>query len=158
MQPRKRKQTRRKLTDQRVQFIVRLIEDWPLQKILTWEGVVALILKETGHVWTRQGLQAHDEIKAAYAAKISACREFHKKGKIPKNKAPIQVVMEQKLGREQDKNSEIQKTLRWYDERFVRHIANAIRFGITQEQLEELTIAPERGQTDRVKKNKSSRT
>lgn len=157
MQPRKRKQTRRKLTGQRVQFIVGLIEDWPLRKILTWEGVVALILKETGHVWTRQGLQAHDDIKAAYAAKTSAYRGFHKTGKIPKNKTPTQSIWEQKVKREQDKYSKLQKTLRWFDERFVRHIANAIRFGITQEQLEEPTIAPERGQTDPAKNIKSSR-
>ncbi|UJB31364.1 hypothetical protein [Chromobacterium sp. Beijing] len=109
--------------------------------------------QELRHRWTRQALQAHSVIKQAYDDQKVAHRAQRNTGKKPIVRPPHEVVLAQTVERLKKENAELRETLRHYDELLIRHVANAIRYGITHEQLEQPIIAPFRQQTDQRQNN-----
>ena len=49
---------------------------------------------------------------------------------------------------------QLRKTLRAYDDRFVRYVGNALRLGIRQEELERELLPIDRGTTDDTMPNR----
>lgn len=150
---RKPKPHRRLLTENQIKHVAALIKAWPQSAPPTWNDVVALVEQELRHRWTRQALQAHSAIKQAYDDQKVAHRAQRNTGKKPVVRPPHEIVLAQTIERLKKENAELRETLRHYDELLIRHVANAIRYGITHEQLEQPLIAPFRQQTDQRQNN-----
>jgi hypothetical protein len=102
-------------------------------------------------------LQAHQPIKDAYDNHAQRFREYRQTGKNPRAKPPEIVVLQQKLDKERAENADLRETLRQYDERLCTYFQNALRHGISPEQLEAPLVPPYRSQTDRPKKSRQRR-
>ncbi len=152
MPPRKPNQ-RRHLTERQILHIAALIKEWANSAPPTWERIVTLVAQELHHQWSRQTLQSHPQIKQAYENKVAACRYQLKTGKQPPQHLPEHIVLEQKLEQLESENEELNARLHEYDELLLRYLGNAIRYGVTQEQLEQPLIPPSRQQTDPLLKN-----
>ncbi|MBX9348502.1 hypothetical protein K5M36_15510 [Chromobacterium vaccinii] len=152
MPPRKLAQ-RRHLTERQILHIATLIKEWTTPTPPTWEKIVTLVAQELHHQWSRQTLQSHPQIKQAYENKVAACRSQLKTGKQPPQRLPEHIVLEQKLEQLKNENEELQARLHEYDELLLCYLGNAIRYGVTQEQLEQPLIPPSRQQTDPLLKN-----
>jgi len=136
MKKRPKRKSRSRFTESIAQSIVALINQWPANKRLTWEGIVSMTKHDTGLEWSRQTLQKQEPIRLAYDAHTAHYREYIRSGNLPKRISPENLVIQQKLDRVNSENDELRETLRRSDERLIRYLANAIRYGITQEQLE----------------------
>jgi hypothetical protein len=112
-----------------------------------WEDIAKLGESLFGYKWTRQTLQSRDDIKKAYDAHTNKRRHVRKTGKLPPTKAPEVDVVEQKLAKLRTEYTALERTLKSYDELLVRYMHNAIRLGLSLEQLEAPLVKPERGQT-----------
>ena len=143
---------KRRLTDEDAVRIGSLIKGQPSNRPMTWHGVVRLVESSLGHRWTRQTLQAHEKVKGAYDEHARRYQEFRSSGKISRAKAPEIVVLQQKLDGEQAENAALRETLRKYDELFCTYLQNAIRHGLSPEQLGAPLVAPFRGQTGWAKR------
>lgn len=143
-----RRKKKRRLTAHEVTLIAKLIKGRPSSQALAWEGVVDLAKSQFGYEWTRQTLQAHPDIKDAYSEHARHHQEFRETGKPPRTKAPEIVVLQQKLEKEQADNASLRETLRQYDELLCTYMSNAIRHGISPEQLGVPLVPPYRAQTD----------
>ncbi|MEO9383642.1 hypothetical protein [Chromobacterium phragmitis] len=152
MPPRKPAQ-RRHLTERQILHIATLIKEWTTPTPPTWEKIVTLVAQELHHQWSRQTLQSHPQIKQAYENKVATCRSQLKTGKQPPQRLPEHIVLEQKLEQLKNENEELQARLHEYDELLLCYLGNAIRYGVTQEQLEQPLIPPSRQQTDPLLKN-----
>ncbi|WP_316677853.1 hypothetical protein [Ralstonia chuxiongensis] len=119
---------------------------------MTWDGVVRLVESSLGHRWTRQTLQAREKVKGAYDEHARRHQEFRSSGKISRVRAPEIEVLQQKLDGEQEENAALRETLRKYDELLCTYLHNAIRHGLSPQQLEAPLVAPYRGQTGWAKR------
>ncbi|MBP0495811.1 hypothetical protein [Roseomonas indoligenes] len=138
------------LTPTIIERIAGLIEDWPVERSLTWDSVVAQAEAYLRHRWTRQGLERHPRIKSAYEAKRLRHREFARTGTVPKPRRPeIELRLQQmaKLAAEIEKAKRI---VREYDERFILLQAAALRHGLTLAQLEANLPSIDRSVTDPI--------
>jgi len=143
-----RRKKKRRLTADEVNLIATLIKGRPSSQVLAWEGVVDLAKVQFGHEWTRQALQAHVDIKDAYSKHAQRHRQYRETGKPPRAKEPEIVVLQQKLDKEKTDNASLRETLRQYDELLCTYMSNAIRHGISPEQLGAPLVPPYRAQTD----------
>ena len=141
--------SRVELTPAIVEKIVGLISDWPAQRVLTWDGVVAHVAAFLRHKWTRQGLERHSRIKEAYEAKREEYRQYKKNGKFPRLGLPEHELRLQQVARLTDELQAARRMLRDYDERFVLLQAAALRHGLTLAQIEASLVPLDRGVTDR---------
>ncbi|MBP4047406.1 hypothetical protein [Chromobacterium violaceum] len=141
------------MTERQILHIAALIKEWTNSAPPTWKRIVTLVAQELHHQWSRQTLQSHPQIKQAYENKVAACRYQLKTGKQPPQHLPEHIVLEQKLEQLENENEELKARLHEYDELLLRYLGNAIRYGVTQEQLEQPLTPPPRQQTDPLLKN-----
>ncbi|WP_143325820.1 hypothetical protein [Paraburkholderia ribeironis] len=141
--------------------MAKLITGLPSNQAVSWESIVALAKRQFDHVWTRQALQAHPDIKNAYSEHGKLHSQFCKTGKTPRATAPEIDVLQQKLDKEQAENAQNRETLRQYDELLCTYVTNALKHGISPEQLAAPLVRPYRAQSDsprpRTKKARQSR-
>jgi len=134
---------RKLLSSEGVIRIVRAIQAAPAMDSLTWLDIQRIASEHAGdgYIWTRQALERHAEIKSAYLAHDVERRKRAKRG----GAAGRRLSESQKIARLESEIEALRKTLREYDERFATHIVNALRHGLTVEQLGEPLRRPSRG-------------
>lgn len=143
---------KRRLTNEDAIRIGSLIKGQPSNRPMTWDGVVRLVESSLGHRWTRQTLQAHEKVKGAYGEHARRYQEFRASGKVSRAKAPEIDLLQQKLDGERAENAALREMLRKYDELLCTYLHNALRHGLSPEQLEAPLVAPFRGQTGWAKR------
>lgn len=113
-----------------------LIRQWPANRRLTWTNIVEWGVEHCNHRWTRQTLCGQPALRDAYEAhaELRKKRKEGKRGMSVVN--PENQVIADRIERLEIEKAEFLKALAQYDEKFVRYIGNAIRYGISQEKLE----------------------
>ncbi|PWC27410.1 hypothetical protein [Teichococcus aestuarii] len=126
-----------RLTDGDVQTIRALLEVW--EGPLTWEllmGRVALVL---GRSYSRQALDGHEAIKAAYQARKRrnrAIRESLRKGKVATDEVPPEFAAALRRAEAAELRVQaLEQIIERYRGKFVCWLYNARNFGMTEEQL-----------------------
>ena len=149
--PTKRKKVWR-LGPKDVRTIVTVIDDIDPRIRPTWQHVEGAALTATRHAFTRQALSKHAEIVAAYGAKVAQHREVARTGKPPRPKGDEEWDRQKEamLG----ELERLKARVAALDEAHVRHVANAIRLGIAQRELERPTEKLAKGATDKAGKPK----
>ncbi|NUB24268.1 hypothetical protein [Azospirillum brasilense] len=116
-----------RITDQHVDAIRNIIERWP--RPITWNEIIAESAKHLGHTWTRQALERHEAIKAAYAAKRDARPE-------PCPIDPAVALLTQQVERQVQEIGRLERLVESYKDLFIRYQYNAYARGITPAELE----------------------
>jgi hypothetical protein len=126
-QSRRTNARRVRITDQHVSAICDIIQRWP--RPITWNEIIAESTKILGHNWTRQALERHETIKAAYADKRDARPEsspIH----------PAVALLTEKVERQAREIGRLEKLIESYKNLFIRYQYNAHARGITPAELE----------------------
>ncbi|HDS1731184.1 hypothetical protein [Pseudomonas putida] len=122
-----------KLTDNGIEKAVRLLDGWAGK--LTWDRYLALLEVEVGHKYTKAAMLRHPRIKAAWnhAKDLSRCEEGETtpRGAIELEKTLERVrLLEARVGRLTRENNALL-------EQFVRWGHNAVRRGVTIDELDQ---------------------
>lgn len=112
------------LTEIDVLKIVTIIEAWPMPTI-TWEALVKEVEIQLGQLFSRQALERKASIKSAFQT-----RKGQKPELIRMSEA------EQTIQRLRQRNDELEGLVRLYDLRFMRHVANARKWGKNPKDLD----------------------
>lgn len=113
-----------------IDAIVDIIRGWPNEK-LTWEGICDAAAKVLSLAPTRQTLNAHSAIKAAYAAQKSGLKVHGPRTAMPSSLA----VAAQRIARLQTENDELRAKNDALLEQFVKWQYNAYKHGLKESQL-----------------------
>ena len=126
-----------RLTEQDVQTIVTLLEVW--EGSLTWELLVqrvALVLRRS---YTRQALDGHEAIKAAYQARKRRNRVIQdsvRKGDPASQELPPELAVALRRAEAAEiRVHALEQIIDRYRGKFVRWLYNARNAGMTEEQL-----------------------
>lgn len=125
--PRKLRKRAPTLTSHRVAGIAAIIRQW--RGRLTWDGLCAEIEGKTGARYTRQALNNHIEIKAAYAA--------YKEKPTPRKGENESTKAEQKIQALQRQVQELETIRDALLEKFVRWSVNASSRGLNEQFLDQ---------------------
>ena len=140
----KRALRRRNLTPADVSRIVSLIESWPETRI-TWPLLVRHVEGFVGHTWTRQALERHEVIKAAYQAARNGGRGAAvRRG----SGGATEEVLLRRIEALQGEIERLKQQIATYQERFTRHEYNAHARGISPAELGMPLPPIDRGRTD----------
>ncbi len=123
---------------------VGILDTWPEGERLTWDALVSRIEQHCGHRWTRQTLESHPDIKAAYLRR----RDAAARPKTGRQADPAEVVHQRQVESLKAEVSALKRRLAAYEEMFVRHHYNAERRGVTVADLERELPKTDKGQTD----------
>lgn len=134
---------RRRLTPADVSKVVCLIQDWPATRI-TWPLLVSRVAAHVGHKWTRQALEKHEAIKAAYQGVRDGKRASARGAPVD----PAEIVMGRRVEALQQEVERLRRQLAAYEERFVRYEYHAAKNGLTPGQLGAPLPPIDRGRTD----------
>lgn len=136
---------RRRLGTTEVGRICAVIDAWPGGERVTWQDVVERSAGLLGHEWTRQALERHPEIKAAYQRRRDALRD----GAAPRVPAdPAEVVRERQIAALLRQVQHLEERLAEYELRFARHEYNAQAHGVAPSELDSPLQPIDRGRTD----------
>lgn len=113
--------------ERHLDVICRLIDE--SLRPMTWDEIVDEAEKEFGHRWTRQGLEKHDRIKAAYLARRDSPA---KKQAID----PAVALLADKVERQSQEIERLKQLIGSYKDLFIRYQANAHARGISPAELE----------------------
>jgi hypothetical protein len=138
------------LSSHNAALLASLIDDLPCNLRPTWKDVCLIAARQFNHTWTRQWLAQNSSIKKAYKGKLKEYKEFRVTGKAPRYKAPEDEVQRKRIARQDQEIATLKRTLSEYDQRFVLYMANAIKYGLTIEQMLAPLTPVNRGQTDPV--------
>ena len=135
MPPRKiptpRRTAIRKLNESDVQNIVGIIDGWPSQS-MTWVALVDQVTAVLGHTWTRQALEKHEAIKAAY----QRVRDDRRPGGKRQPTDPAEVLLTRRVEGLKQEVEQLRRQVAGYEERFIRYQYNAYAQGMTPQELE----------------------
>ena len=118
------RRTWKHLTETDVLRILTIIENWPLPTI-TWDALVREVEIQVGQLFSRQALERKPQIKSAFQSR---------KGQKPELMRMSEA--EQTIQRLRQRNNELEKLVHLYDLRFMRHVANARRWGKNPKDLD----------------------
>ena len=137
------KKRRQRLSSDGVKRIVRAIQATDPALEVTWKDVQKLAGEHAGngYIWTRQALERHADIKAAYLAHEMSRKKLAKDAV----RSGRRYTESQKIARLEQECADLRATLDRYDERFATYIANAISHGLSVEQLSTPLSAPTLG-------------
>lgn len=120
------------ITDQDIEKIVSLIDQWDDDEKFTWEKLCGLALKRHSIAATRQTLQNYSRIKSAHSDKKTYLRENGKhKIKIP----PSLNIAGKRIATLEAENSRLKKEQERLLAQFVVWQYNAYAHGMTMDQL-----------------------
>jgi len=120
------------VTDQDIEKIVSLIDQWDDEVKFTWENLCGLALKRYLIAATRQTLQGYSRIKAAYSDKKKALRvDGKRKMKVP----PSLNIAAKRIETLEAENSRLKKEQERLLAQFVVWQYNAYAHGIGMDQL-----------------------
>lgn len=140
IQSRGKNARRVRITDQHVDAIRNIIDRWP--RPITWNEIIAESARNLGHTWTRQALERHEAIKAAYAAKRDAQAK-------PCPIDPTVALLIQKVERQVQEIGRLEKLVESYKDLFIRYQYNAHARGIAPAELEMPLPPIDRRQSER---------
>lgn len=130
------------LTDQDIAKIIGILDGW--QGRLTWDSLCEASSKQVGKRPTRQSLNAHKQIKQAFADKKERL-----KGDLQEIKAPPSLAIAgQRIKRLEEENARIKKESSRLLEQYVVWQYNAYRHGLTEEKLNAPLPRIDRERTD----------
>ncbi len=129
-----------------IDAIVDIIRGWPKDKI-SWEEICEASGNIIGRTPTRQTLNAHAEIKVAYAAKKGGLKVYGPRAAMPSSLA----VAAQRIARLQTENDELRLKNDALLEQFVKWQYNAYKYGVKLHQLEENLPPIDRERTEDAK-------
>jgi hypothetical protein len=128
---------KRRLTDQDVQTIVAVLEVW--EGLLTWELLVPRVALVLGRSYSRQALDSHELIKAAYQARKlrnRSIRDRLRNGKATIDElSPELAAALQRIEAAEIRIQAQEQIIGRYREKFVRWLYNARNAGLTEERL-----------------------
>lgn len=134
--PRNRKPKPR-LTDEDVRRIVTLIETW--EGSLTWERLVERVELVLRRAYSRQALDAHEEIKATFQARKSHMRmicDSLRAGKAARDEVPPELALALQRAEAAELRVEVlEEQLDRYRVQFAVWLYNARNGGIPEERL-----------------------
>lgn len=136
----------RKLTQMDVENIVGLIERWPATRV-TWPSLVDKVATTLGHTWTRQALERHEAIKAAY----QRVRDRRRPPGRRQPTDPAEVILTRRAEALFKEVEQLRRQLTAYEERFVRYEYNAAMRGLTPQELAASLPAIDRGRSESQK-------
>ena len=113
-----------------IETIVNMINGWPKAK-LTWQDICETAGKVIGNIPTRQTLNAHASIKAAYEAKKSGLKVHGPRTAMPSSLA----VAAQRIARLQTENDSLRVKNDALLEQFVKWQYNSYKHGVKEHQL-----------------------
>ncbi|ATX80169.1 hypothetical protein Ga0123461_1756 [Mariprofundus aestuarium] len=120
------------VTDQDIEKIVSLIDQWNDEVKFTWDNLCGLALKRYSITATRQTLQSYSRIKSAYGEKKKDLRDNGKrKEKIP----PSLKIAARRIATLEAENSRLKKEQEGLLAQFVVWQYNAYAHGISMEKL-----------------------
>jgi len=120
------------VTDQDIEKIVSLIDQWDDEVKFTWDNLCGLALKRYSITATRQTLQNYSRIKSAYDDKKQSLRTHGKrKAKIP----PSLNIAAKRIATLEAENSRLKNEQERLLSQFVVWQYNAYAHGITMEEL-----------------------
>jgi hypothetical protein len=131
------------LTERDVDAIVEIIRGWRSDR-LTWEQICESAVAVVGAKTTRQTLNAHPAIKAAYTAKKAGLEVHGPRTSMPSSLA----VAAQRIARQQSVIDELKATNSRLLEQFVKWQYNACKHGLKEYQLNEELPRIDRERTD----------
>lgn len=115
----------KQLTETDVLRICAIIDGWPLPTI-TWEALIQEATIQLGQEYSRQALDRKPLIKQRF--------------QVRKDAKPALMRMdeaEQTIQRQISRIEGLEEIVRQYDLRFMRHVANALRWGKVPEDLDQ---------------------
>jgi hypothetical protein len=133
----------RKMTEADLSKVVGLIQAWPDSRI-TWPLLVERVASYVGCSWSRQALERHSAIKAAY----QAVRDGRRGGTRTSPADPAETVLKRRLEALQAEVEGLKRRLERYEERFVRYEYNAAKNGLSPGLLSQPLPPIDRGRTD----------
>jgi hypothetical protein len=136
---------KQRLNPNDVKLACQLINEMAINLRPTWDRVILIVHEVTLKTFTRQSLSANEQISEAYQQRVDAYRKFSLGGKLPAEKIEDPDFAHKQL---RDEIADLKLTVEIYDEILMRIIANAIKNGISQEQLEAPLEPIEQGRTD----------
>lgn len=139
-------QRSKNLDDTIIRAIVEILDGW--SGLLTWNGLVACVEKRLGLRYTRQTLDKHERIKAAFVsrkAELANCENAAPRN--PDNPAAHAAL--ERLERFEAENARLRRENTNLLEQFLRWTYNAGTRGLSLEFLNQNIPEINRGQTDR---------
>jgi hypothetical protein len=115
------------ISERHLDAICKLVDE--SMRPMTWDEIVDEAEKEFGHRWTRQGLEKHDRIKAAYLARRDSPA---KKQAID----PAVALLTDKVERQTQEIERLKQLVGSYKDLFIRYQANAHARRISPAELE----------------------
>jgi hypothetical protein len=136
---------RRHLQASEIERIVMEIRGWNHSRApLTWEAVQDLAEGLFAHRWTRQALEGRAEIKGAFQeGKAIGPRKAQR---APRD--PALALERRRVEALENEVEDLKAKLAAYEERFARHVVNAMMRNVTEAELDERLPPNDRGQTD----------
>ncbi len=126
-----------RLSDRDVQAVVTLVEAW--EGPLTWERLVERTALVLGRSYTRQALDGHESIKAAYQARkrrIRMIRDSLRKGKATSDEMPPELAAAlRRAVAAEVRVAGLEQVIEGYRRKFICWLYNARNSGLTEEQL-----------------------
>lgn len=129
--------SKQRLSEQDVKNIVALLETW--EGPLTWDLVVQRVAVVIGRPFSRQALDAHEDIKATFQSRKRRNRailESVKKGRATSEEIPAELAVAlQRAEAAEVRAKALEQVVDRYREKFVVWLYNARNRGLTEEQL-----------------------
>ncbi len=139
------------LSDDDSLLVKEIIDGWPLNEKLTWEGLrEAIAIRRDGKSWSRQALSRHQDIFDAYTLKKNAQRAY--KGSPPtdekdKEMPPELLVALKTIERLESEIARLKQENLRYKEMFISWSYNAHSRNITEEMLNRQLPVQDRGKS-----------
>ncbi len=129
-----------------IDAIIDIIDNWPTEK-LTWQGICQAAATVIGNTPTRQTLNAHASIKAAYDAKKRGLKVHGPRTAMPSSLA----VAALRIARLQTENDALRSKNDALLEQFVKWQYNAYKAGVKEHQMNADLPRIDRERTEDVK-------
>jgi len=135
------------LTDQDVEAVCSIIDGWASDEKLTWEGLLAAIEMRYERKWSRQALDRHSRIKAAFRLKKRTLQSRSSKEKKDDGMAPDLKKAYEIIAKHESTIERQAQEINGLLERFMRWSYNAASKGLTEEYLDKPLYKVDRGST-----------
>jgi hypothetical protein len=135
-----RRKIGRRLTKLHRRTIVQKVGELDPRLRPTWQHVESAALAATRHTFSRQALSRHTDVVAAYEAKLAEHHQVRQGGKVSKPKDAGD--LERKIEAMQAELDALRLRVAELDVAHVNLVANAIRFGMPQHLLKQVSENP----------------
>ncbi|QXE86450.1 hypothetical protein KP003_19145 [Geomonas nitrogeniifigens] len=135
----------KQLCDGDIEIIVKLVDGWTGK--LTWELLIDAVWKRLKNRYTRQALNRHDRVQAAFAARKKELRTKTPEGKKIASPPELQAALD-RIDALEAKTRRLERENKHLLEQFVRWAHNAKSKGLTADFLNRPLPPVNRGATE----------